>query len=143
MSILTRWSKDVLAGLLLSLLLFGVAPFALAGHEQGERPVGIHMACDNPASPVGIIEASKTGTSTEFFEASVLQGRCKQFNPTQLFFWFDAVVIDDLIWEDGELMYVIQGHDKNGFVVFTWTPAAVAHKWGWTPGPTPTPTPTP
>ncbi len=127
--------KDtILSAGLLALLLFGTATIAKAGHEQGEgRAYLIQIACDNPASPVGIIQASHRDESGAFLQAQYDQGLCKQFLGKPLWFWFDKVVIDDLVWSDGDLMYVIQGHDRTGFTLFIWTKAENAHRWGWLP----------
>ncbi len=109
-----------------------------AGHDRGEVPTYIVVACDNPASPVGVIEATVQGRSEAFLQSQIRQGRCKRFDRAPLNFWFDRVVIDDLVWSDGTLMYVVQGHDSSGYsTIFTWVPAETAHKRGWLPSPSP------
>ncbi len=120
-----------------ALLFMGVAPFAWAGHDRGELSSRVGVACNNPASVVGVIEATARGESGEFLQAQIDQGRCKRFLRAPLNFWFDRVVVDDLVWSDGTLMYVVQGHDKNDFTLFIWVPAETAHEHGWFPSPSP------
>lgn len=119
---------------LFALLVMGVAANARADHDGGMTPYyPLALACDNPASPVGVIEATARGESGVFLQSQIDQGRCKRFDRAPLSFWFDRVVIDDLVWSDGALMYVVQGHDRSGFSLFIWVPAVVAHEQGWLP----------
>ncbi len=122
----------------LAAALVAFAAGAWSGHDKGEASYNVNVACNNPASAVGVVQASSRGVAGAFFMSQVRQGLCKLFKPEPLRFWFDRIVIDDLVWSDGDVMVIIQGHDRAGFVIFTWGTAEVARANGWlTPLPPP------
>ena len=110
---------------------FGPAP---AGHLEGTpRRFVPGWACDSPDPVIHFIELSVPDMERahSFWDQMVLSGVCKNF-PTGLIFWVDEVVAE-LKWFDGDLTYVVKGHDTSGFVAYSWMPASKAKERGIPP----------
>lgn len=96
---------------------------------------GLHFkwgaACDNIESVVKVIEASHFGSTGPVFQDEVVKGKCKSFDlPRPIGVHFIQVVRTDLMWGDGDPMYIIKGEDKTGFVIYVWMPKSSAKMYG-------------
>ncbi len=99
-----------------------------AGHTKGTAPpFNTRVACLSKEAPIRLIELSHASDEVfrEFWIGIFLNGKCKKF-PNKLWFWFDEVVAQ-LSWGDGDLMYVVRGHDNTNLEIYLWVPTNIAH----------------
>lgn len=104
------------------------------GHEQGvPRTWAPNRACASVEPVIHVIELSSVSAAAiqEFWNQMVLSEECKFF-PHGLRFWPDEVMAE-LRWGDGDLMYVVRGHDSKDMVVYVWVPADEAAEIGIPP----------
>ncbi len=97
------------------------------GHEQGEpRHWAPAQACIDLDAVVHLIELSHAGilAQNEFWVQMVKGGTCKDF-PVGLKFWPDEVVVK-MRWADGDMIWVLRGHDSTAFAFYSWLPEAHA-----------------
>ena len=110
---------------------FGPAP---VGHLEGTpRRFTPIQACKSVEPVIHIIELSAVSEAAknEFWGQMRASGECKNF-PTGLTFWPDEVVAE-MKWGDGDLMYVVKGHDNTGFTAYIWIVASRAKALGVPP----------
>ena len=102
-----------------------------AGHETNTpRTFAPRAACLGAEAPTHIIELSHVSPEAvdEFWNQMLVGGECKDI-PEGLMFWPDEVVAQ-LEWSDGDLMYVVRGHDLTGLELHLWMAAEYARRLG-------------